>query len=195
MLNYQNDYFLQSTPFTIRWAGFESDTLTLQNNGWTIAVEDCFYHALDQHELRFILKHDMLNLHAITRVEKIYFSHFINNMTLHQNNIPFHIQIIAKEIMYTSIPEIRTENLNLIDCSPEYIKMDYGNISELSIFKTLVKPDNALIIEPDKISSILQQIVDAQAPNQKEIRERMRRKDSRDAVKQTLHAQILTVAS
>lgn len=195
MLNYQSDYFVQSMPFKIRWAGFESDTLTLQNNGWTIAVEDYFFHALGQHELRFILKHDMLNLHAITRVERIDFNYLMNHMRSYQDYIPFHIQIIAKEIMYTSIPEIRTENLNLIDCSPECIKMDYGSISELSIFKTLVKPDNALIIEPDKISSILQQIVDAQAPNQKEIRDRMKRKDSRDAVKQTLHAQILTVAS
>lgn len=195
MLNYQNDYFLQSMPFKIRWAGFESDTLTLQNNGWTLAVEDCFYHSLSRHELRFILKHEMLKLHAITFVESFDFNYLMNHIRSHQDHIPFHIQIIAKEIMYTSIPEIRTENLNLIDCSPEYIKMDYGKISELSIFKMLIKPDNALIIEPDKISSILQQIVDAQAPNQKEIRERMRRKDARDAVKQTLHAQILTVAS
>jgi hypothetical protein len=195
MLNYQSEYFLQSAPFKIFWAGFESDTLRLQNNGWTLAVEDRCDFALARHEVRFILKHEMLNLYAYTYVNAFEFSDLTDYLAQNKEHLRFSIQVIAKDIIYSSIPEFSMESIKEIDCSPEFIQIERHSIKDLSIFKTLIKPDNALIIEPERIGELLQKIVDAQAPNQKEIRERIRKSDARSAIKQTLHAQILTIAA
>lgn len=194
-MNYQSEYFLQSAPFKIHWAGFESDTLRLQNNGWTLAVEDRCDFALARHEVRFILKHEMLNLYAYTYVNAFEFSDLTDYLVHNKDHLRFAIQVIAKDIMYQTIPDFRMESIKEIDCRPEFIHIEHKKISELSIFKTLIKPDNALIIEPERISELLQQIVEAQAPNQKEIRERIRKSDARNNIKQTLHAQILTIAA
>lgn len=195
MLNYQNEYFLQSVPLKIKWAGFISDTLTLQNNGWTLAIEDRCDHFLGRHEVRFILKHQMLDLYCVTYLNTFDFGELTSHLIDRKDFIDFHIQTIGKEIYYQGIPEFRYDSINEIDCRPEYKAISYDKISEMSIFKTLIKPESTLIVEPERISDLLKQIVEAQAPNQAEIRERIRRGEARNNFKQTLHAQILSVAS
>jgi hypothetical protein len=194
MLNYPNNYFLQSAPFRISWAGFESDTLKLQNNGWSVAVEDVCDHAFCTHEVRFILKHEMLNLYAITRVNTFEFSDLTDYLFKHKDHLKFHIQVIGKDIHYQYLPQFSFDSIKEIDCHPQFESIERHSIKDLSIFKTLVTPESALIIEPERIADLLEKIVEAQVPNQKEIRERMRSKDRRDMLKQTLHAQILSVA-
>jgi hypothetical protein len=151
MLNYQNDYFLQSAPFKIFWAGFESDTLRLQNNGWTLAVEDRCDFALARHEPRFILRHQMLDLYAFTYVNSFEFSDLTDYLVHNKEHLRFSIQVIGKDITYTAMPDFSFESIKEIDCIPEFIQLERKKISELSIFKTLIKPDNALIIEPERI--------------------------------------------
>lgn len=85
--------------------------------------------------------------------------------------------------------------MKVIDANPQFVNIEEKSIKELSIFKTLIKPDNALIVEPDQIASLLEKIVAAQSPKQAEIRERIRKSDARDNLKQTLHAQIVSVAA
>ena len=196
MLNYPNNTFIQSLPISIRWAGFESDTLKLQRNGWSLAVEDVFNHVLDRHAMRFILKHKMLELYCITDVEEFQFFDLQQRM---DGSIPLHfnIHVVARDIVYTQIPAFNIASIYEIDATPDFIEMDRHSIKNLSVFKTLIQPDNALIVEPDQISSLLEKIVACQSPKQAEIRERLRRSEARENMnmKQTLHAQILTVAA
>lgn len=194
MSSFQNKSFLQSTPFKIIWAAFESDTLRLQNNGWTLAIEDRFDHPLYRHELRFILRHEMLDLYCITGINIFDFHDLTSFINHHGSFLPFHIQALGKEIHYRNPQRFDLTCIKEIDAIPQYMDVDYGKISELSIFKTLIKPDNALIVEPDQIALLLEKIVSAQSPKQAEIRERIRKSDARDNLKQTLHAQILSVA-
>lgn len=194
MLNYLNNHFIQSAPFKIFWAGFQSDTLTLQNNGWSIAVEDCHHFVLSRHEVRFILHHELLDLYAYTYINSFEFTDLTDYLMRNKDHLIFNIQVIAKDIITTSAPRFDIDSIKEIDCHPEMVLINPTKIRELSIFKTIVNPESAIIIEPDKVGAILQQIVDAQAPNQKEIRERIKRKNDKEILKQTIHAQILTVA-
>lgn len=194
-MSYPNNYFLQSAPFKIYWAGFESDTLTLQNNGWNVAVEDRFDYLFGMHEVRFILRHEMLDLYCVTYMNTFEFQDLTNLAFKDSKHLQFRIQVIGKNIHYQTLPEFCFSSIQEIDCRPSFTEVNYGSISDLSIFKTLIKPDSALIVEPEKISELLKKIVEAQAPNQAEIRERIRRGEARDNVKQTLHAQILSVAA
>jgi hypothetical protein len=187
--------FVQSAPIQIRWAGFESNTLVLQNNGWRIAIEDEFDHIMYQHQIRFLLRHETLNITAITSIEQVDFERLYMNGKGKYEMPYFHIYIAARDIIYTRIPEIKLGNLYEIDARPEYIEEENINFNDLPIFKTLIKPDNALIVEPDKIADILAQIVECQSPKQAEIRERIRKESGRNDIKQTLHAQILSVAA
>ncbi len=193
MLNWTNKYFLQSAPIRISWAGFDSDTFRLQNNGWTLAIEDVFDHFLDIHQIRFILRHEMLDLYCFTEVNEIT-AEILSSNEKHRH-LFFSIKVMGKNIHYTSIPQFNLSRIYEIDARPELIEMTPNNIKDLSIFKTLVKPDNSLIVEPDQISSLLEKIVQCQSPRQAEIRERMRKADARNEYKQTLHAQILSVAA
>jgi hypothetical protein len=195
-LNSQTKRVLQSAPITIRFAGFESDTLTLQNNGWQLALEDEFDHMLYRHRMRFILKHDMLNLYCLSNIEEIDY-HSIYNMNdmfeISKKVHIFQIQVIARDVVLKGLQPINMDCVNQIDAMPEIVEIQ--QLSLLPIFKTIVQPDNALIVEPDKISALLEQIVACQSPKQAEIRERMKKSEGRENFKQTLHAQILSVAA
>lgn len=195
MLNYQSKYFLQSAPFKIVWAGFESDTLRLQNNGWTLAVEDNYDFVCARHYVRFILRHAMLDLYCVTAVNAFDFHELSEYFNYSDGRLPFNIQVIGKDIRYMPMQEINLACVKEIDARPEFIEYDVKSIKDLCIFKTLITPDNALIVEPDRISELLEKIVAAQAPNQAEIRDRIKRAEARDSLKQTLHAQILSVAA
>ena len=195
-MNYHNEFFLQSTPFKIVWAGFESDTLRLQNNGWTLAIEDRCDFLFSRHEVRFILRHEMLNLYAYTFVNSFDFSDLTAYMGQYKDHLKFSIQVIAKDVVFNSMTmPFKMDAITEVDCRPEFVQINNQNLSGLGIFKTLIKPDNALIVEPHRISELLQKIVEAQAPNQAEIREKLKRSDARNQYHQTLHAQILSVAA
>lgn len=185
---------MQSAPFKIIWAGFQSDTLTLQNSGWSLAIEDDYSYVLGAHRVRFILRHEYLDLHCFTDIHEIQFPH-IQDVRQITEMVRFSIQVLGKNIYYRSVPEFNIASIYEVDARPQMMVMEEKSIKDLSIFRTLVKPDSALIVEPEKISELLQKIVEAQAPNQAEIRERMRKHEARDNLKQTLHAQILSVAA
>ena len=192
MLNYQSKFFLQSSPIKIIWAGFESDTLRLQNNGWSLAIEDEHDFVFARHRIRFILRHEMLDLHALTDIEEVDGSRLLDF-----KNIPclFNIRVMARDIHFRSVPAFNFAAISQIDARPEMVEITDQSIRDLQIFKTLIKPDHALIIEPDQISSLLEKIVACQSPKQAEIKERIRKSDARDNFKQTLHAQILSIAA
>lgn len=137
----------------------------------------------------------MLNLYAITNMNRFEFGQIQASSMMDSRRLRFSIQVMAKQIIYTSLPAFSMAHIHEIDCRPEMVDLTRQSIDDLNIFRTLVKPDDALIVEPHKIADLLQQIVEAQAPNQQEIRERLRKHDARNALKQTLHAQILTVAA
>lgn len=193
--DWKNINMIKSKPIKICWAGFESDTLKLQNNGWQLAIEDHFSHFLYRHSLRFILRHEEMRIDAITDISEIDFHEFMH----WEHTLRMNICVIAKEVMMIQIPAFDLHRIYQVEAMPSYVSIDMQQkiepLSSLKLFNTIVKPDNALIIEPDRISDILAQIVDAQSPKQAEIRERMKRQELREDYKQTLHAQIISVAA
>ena len=106
-MNYQNEYFLQSTPFRINFAGFESDTLKLQNNGWALAIEDHCDFVLGRHEVRFILRHQIIDLYALTSFNSFEFSDLTDHMYRHKDFLRFNIQVMSKDIRFSYLPEFR----------------------------------------------------------------------------------------
>lgn len=189
-------HYIQSSPFTIRWAGFESDTLKLQHNGWKLAVENNYIFHADLHQIRFILKHDYLQLIAITELSsrdidmRDGYGEWYHRT---RGELPFcHIQAIGREIVYAHGTPLNIRDFQHIDAMP---KMVEKKLSEISLFSTIIQPDSAFIVEPEQISQLLEKIVACQAPKQKEIRERIKNQSLREALNQTVHAQIISMAA
>lgn len=184
---------LKSKPFKVFFAGFKSDTLTLQRNGWNLMVEHESDHLYHRHSIRFILKHEMLDLVAMTYTNSLEFQDFLHDPFVEEKVI-FSIHALGKDIRVTGYPTFDLKNIRDIDATPNMVSAnEITSIRDL--FTTLIKPDNALIVEPDQISELLKKIVECQSPKQAEIRERIRSGELRENMKQTLHAQILSVAA
>jgi hypothetical protein len=135
----------------------------------------------------------MLDLYCVTDSERLNPEDLFGRGFYDRPDLFFNICVMGKNIYYRSMPEFKVQSIYEIDARPEMIDMTEKSIADLQIFKTLVKPDNALIIDPERIGDLLAQLVEAQSPKQAEIRERIRKSDARDNLKQTLHAQILSV--
>lgn len=168
------------------WNGWESDTLTLQQNGWEISVEQDLY----ANRIRFALRHHNKDFFGLTGFvpfdymqalqDRMYTRAFILPVSLASQ---FRIQIITTEHFGAFTP---------IDAHPEFGSSEINSLDDLCIFREASKQD---IIVPDKdVSELLQEILWKQAPSQAKIRERILKGQQREFYeKSVVHARILSM--
>lgn len=161
---------IRSKPVRVRWAGWESDTYTLQRNGWTIKAEQ---HVYDR-SMSIAIKHRDFDAYGVSdtiRPDRLPYEHQRSMDWLAARGVSFRMSL-ANHIQVGYMGEM--PNFRTIDSTPmvDYEERIMG-LEELQWFHPI--PENEVVVQPPSFDEILTMALDHQAPKQKELREKARR--------------------
>lgn len=160
-----------SRPMGVEWAGWRTDTYTLQQNGWELAVENSYY----DHTYRLLLRHRMMKMYAITAKETI--ENLPADMSFARNLPVFHIVHVAASLHAIQLPGIDWNNFQQIDAQPQFTTSRITRIEDTNVFAVPLQRTQEIVIDGADMSVIehLEAIKRLQDPEQQKIRERILR--------------------
>lgn len=187
------DRHILSRPHPVLWAGFRSDTATLQQAGWEFSASQRY----DTDSVGLVMRHGVMGIHAVTDT--------VPNMMydIHPQALQeFHINYLTdRGIQY------RTFNApdwlpacEPVDMSPQMVEVK--SIEDMQLFAGCLARTQEIIVDPDDVSAMMERILDLQKPGAQEHYEKVLR-DSRaeGAVvrragpRQQFHAQIISLVA
>jgi hypothetical protein len=161
-----------SRPVGVEWAGWRSDTLTLQRAGWELAVEFEYY----RHQYRLLMRHKMLRLYAVTdmlTLENVMSDRFGMNTA----DMPvFHVIGVAPSIQSLQVQGISFAAFREIDATPRFSESRITRVEDLNIFAApMPGAKGEVLIDGADMSVIehLEAIKRLQSKTQEEIRQRI----------------------
>lgn len=163
------DYILKSPPVKLRWAGWESDTYTLHRHGWQLGVHERVYdNALD-----LVLKHPDLRARGIGRAS-VYYAEVLHDPRYYHEQLDINIEL-AQQITLADYSAMRHTGIRYqpIDPTPAVERI---NLDALTLFRELPPAERDIVVVEPSFDEILNMALKHQAPKQKELREKMRRK-------------------
>lgn len=211
-----NPLIQQSEPIPVHYAGFYSDTATLGQHGWHLALDEGhtdFYDPMNRRALAVLHHRDMDqtltgellgvgDLHD-RRMRRAY-EPYSANAELSPRSLFWHAQATSAPRINLSRPK-RTQNvlvagagwdkLSWRSTGPMYVEMDQlRELRSLPLFAQLYPDTQELIVEPQDVQQLLDQILSAQGPARKAIRQReLRREREAAAPPRQVHAQIVSL--
>lgn len=164
---------LLSRPMGVEWAGWRTDTFTLQQNGWEIAVDyDIRYDGY-----RLLLRHKMLRLYALSdsqRIENLLDSRY--NPDVIRDYPVFHICGVAPSIQTMQVAGVDFSRFKEIDAQPRIVNHVITRVEDMNIFAAPMPGDKGeVLIDGADMSVIehLEAIKRLQSASQAEIRQRI----------------------
>lgn len=186
---------LRGRPVEVVFAGLRSDTYTMQNAGWRIAME-AGHHCDLIERARFAFRHDDIGLALIgeSRIESMSRSleDILAPIIIRQ---AVHVESRARFTVAPSIASLlaRDDALRPIDATPAFAQVTERTLFEMPFFQTLHVPAaEPLIVDQATVSDLLERIRAMQAPEQVEIRAR---NASRERAHGRIHAHIMSLAA
>lgn len=194
---------VQSQPFRVRWAGWETDTMRLHRHGWQIAVaEDPAYDAI-----KLMMRHEDMELHGMTDTyswQKVFDSTLRGVMT---EGFVFNVAWVGKS--NTKMPSGMlgaglgsAVGFSEIDPVPGMVVMDESvSLDDLDIFRKIGGESVEVLVDRADMTVVehLEAIKALQSDRQRELRERARRitnaKGAMGAPKTETLASIISIAA
>ena len=180
-------------PFKVRWGAFESDSYSMQREGWEFVQElnAGYGHRLDSSVL-VIARHRSSAIamwgeaHISTDLFR-YGSGFVEGF------IEFTGCRLDHQIQLYGGPGL-SRNFRRIDMEPQVISMT--ELHKTGIFRDWVEPERKeIIVAPDQVADLLDRISKLQQPELLAIRERNRQREARERAPERTHATILSIAA
>lgn len=178
---------LLSPVCDVVWAGWRTTTPDLQRAGWQLALETDGY----DFTTRLLIQHRDLRMRGLSNPTRL------DSFRQYQSRPVFHMQYMASEMRV----ELRESSFSFIefDAKPQYTNEQIRVLDVASLFATPLVRTEEIIVDPQDVSTMLEQIRKMQAPEMAEIRKREQRRDRRDEVnpgqREVFHAQILSFAA
>lgn len=175
------------------FAGFRSDTYTLQQAGWRLAVEEDIYTGT----VRMMMHHPDADLYLVAedwRMPREMMSHrarFVHDYSTARPE--FVVKRVARAIQSLRVNLDFSRFLD-IDATPQYTDAKIQRIEDFKLFASPLVRTEEIIVEPESVAECLDLIRRLQSPELERIR-----KDNRargEAInRQNFHAQIITMAA
>lgn len=185
-----SDRILRSEPMEVRFAGFSSDTLSLQEAGWRLAVEEDFRHG----RLSLMMRHEQAGLYLVA--DDVSFNYYERIDGRPRGRLPvFVVRRVAR-----SLESVRCSfdfnSFAPVDAVPHIAALTHQRIEEFSLFGAPLVKTEEIIIEPQSVAECLALIRKMQAPELADLRERNARRERAEPInQQRFHAQILSLAA
>ena len=184
-----------SQAHPVCWAGFQSDTRTLQQNGWEFSA----HQDMADHSFGLMLRHQALGIHAATNL--IHYGHM--EMKHRDARLAFYIQWLTdKSINFQHVqPPQWVDECSPVDMQPQVIH-EMKNIDDLNLFAGVsLARTKQLIVDPDDVSAMMARILEVQDPARQERFKKMAAEARQEgspnkaSPRQTFHAQIVSIAA
>lgn len=180
---------LYSAPARVYWAGWESDTRTLERHGWSVNA----YQNLHEDVIGIALRHEESGIHGVS--ERVVGSRFMypgdyENQRFGNQMPPmdFRFQALGRPVQLRpsfSLAELR--QFDPVDCETAYVESAMHTLEDLMYFRTI--KTKRFLLPHDEVDHLMERILKIQEPMREEYF-REQAKDARAAAQ--LHAQILT---
>lgn len=162
-----------SHPVRVEWAGWRTDTLSLQQAGWEIAVD----FDPNRQMYRLLLRHQLMNLYALSDSRVI---HRKRQFETTPDFPVFRVSVVSPRIevhrfeaprMYG--PSSSFENFQQIDAEPVYTERRIESIEDFNIFNVPLTRAEQIVVDKADMTVIehLEAIRKLQAPKQRELRD------------------------
>lgn len=184
-----------SLPVPVYWAGWETTTTRLQQQGWELQVEYDF----SRMAYRMVIHHRRGEMWGLSDLVEMYRGWGSSRNYAQEPGPlhPIHIKHMASKMVVEIIGQ--TMSFQPIDAYPQFTNREIKRLEDMVQFATPLVRTKELIVNPDEIGKILELIQQAQLPEQEAIRKRGRLTHTQgttiDSIaQQTFHAQIVSIA-
>ena len=154
----------------VQFLGFRAQVMDLQNSGWDVSLlqERRGYDVV----MAMALEHKALNMRAVSRVLREDIHKFLSPDLL--PTIPeliFHVEAVAPNINICNVSmNVQSVSFSSVSFEPSMETITSIDLATVLPFKP-EKPQE-IIVDPSEVSMWLDKLLDAQAPQQKEIRQK-----------------------
>lgn len=183
-----------SRPHPVHWAGFRSDTRTLQDAGWEFSAEQ----RVETDSVGLVMRHGAYGIHAVTCT--------VPNMMydLHPQALQqFHIQYLTDrgiQFQTYQMPDW-VASCKPVDMMPQMVEVK--SIEDMNMFAGVMVRNKEIIVEPEDVSTLMDRILELQKPEAKAHYERVLREQQkghalvRDGAgpRQQFHAQVISLVA
>jgi hypothetical protein len=176
-----------SQPVEVHWAGFRSDTLTLQREGWSISANQ---DAINR-TMQIALRHDKAQMRGIGYMDEWVYERFMDMRYGHFSPpTPIRLESVGERIFSHALTSVRNWNFQPIDATPMFVETPIKSIDDLVYFAPVhAKP---VIIPPDSVPDLMERILKIQEPMREEY---FREQTKRAGRAPTMHAQIMSLVA
>ncbi len=176
-----NDPYYHDTPvLRFEWAGWETDTYRLSQNGWDVSVQKDLYRK----ELNIAIKHQISGFLGLSgRIDFDYWEYREKLFRGEYGGSKFDGRALRMNMSqddvlhrYVEIPSISEISFSPVDVTPRAYEMKTITIEDIKReipFHTIENCRDNIYLEKASMADILKTALSKQVPMQKEIRERM----------------------
>lgn len=187
------DRHILSRPHPVLWAGFRSDTRTLQQAGWEFSASQQY----ENDNVGLVMRHGVMGIHAVTdTVPNIMYDRHPQDIQQFQINY-----LTDRGIRYRHFqmpPWLPT--CKPVDMIPQLVEVK--SLEDMQLFAGCLARTQEIIVDPDDVSAMMERILTLQKPGAQEYyAEQLRKmqepgqivKDVRP--QQQVHAQIISLVA
>lgn len=160
-------------PLPVRFAGFESDTLTLQRSGWQLSMERDPYHD----GIRLALKHEAARVYALTNTVQVrrYMLEQMQSGIRHDTVLPrFDVVLMGNNVQLQIFPMRQVGSWAAIDATPQIVSSKNVSFEDMVPFRPISSDAPEIVVADKSVMELLEMIRKKQDPKQAEIRKRAR---------------------
>jgi len=185
---------LVNYPVDVEFAGFKSDTLTLQKSGWDLAIEAYAMMERPSHDVRMALRNEQAGMYGITCPVE-FDRHMMagaffdgpKGMIEFFRGIQFCVAYLAPRIKFQVMASRGMPQFQAFDANPQVMDIKEIDLADMGIFRPL-NEESEIYLPEQTIAELMDQIIDKQKPQQAEIRERQRKMQRRLEINQQSEA-------
>lgn len=188
-----SDSRILSEPCQVLFAGWESTTTRLQQAGWQLSAEQDF----NRMSIRLALKFEPARLFMVAECQDWDYMRYARSPYRDGHPPTFQIRHAASD-MHIQLME-SSFDFRPFDAKPQFTSAERKSIKDFGIFAPCLARTEEIIVEPQTVAALLDEIRKLQAPELAEIRKRNADRDRRNSTEpmaqQRFHAQIVSLAA
>jgi len=161
-----------SAPLQIHWAGWNTDSHRLQQNGWQLSADQNVMN----NTMRIAIHHPEGNIVGMTEVSEFDYQRYVCDELHHK---PFPIDV-GMRIRHSICEKVHVQGMNggfphfnPIDATPRMMDMEVRELKDLAHFQEVQVAKNEVFLKEASMDQILEMALNKQEPSQAEIRKRI----------------------
>lgn len=158
-----SDHRILSRPLRVHWAGWETDTYSLQKAGWKLSAEQDYSYG----RMRIAMKHDGADMVAISETLPFNFGRAIEDRDFHSGYLAaltIRMKHVGREVPIVIHGEVKDWSFAAIDAQPRVVSSKIVKLEDLAHFAAPLVRTNEIIIPEESVDQLMEKILKLQQP-------------------------------